>query len=110
MKEEIRRVLECLEALYKEDNDGETLLGRIEDIIQRAASDGTATTAMVSNLPCERDGEHITLAMSKEYLQYKSLIAAQDLLHTLLNQIDVFRSQLSISRAMLSACVEDDES
>jgi hypothetical protein len=109
MIDEILRTLTCLEELYKEDENGETLLGRIEYIIERAASDGTATIAMVASLPCKRDGEHVTLVMSKEYLQFRSIEAAQDILHTLVNQIEVFRNQLSIARALLSANVEDTD-
>ena len=107
MIDETLRTLVCLEELYKEDENGETLLGRIECIVERAASDGAATTAMVSNLPC-KDG---TIILSKEYLQFKSIEAAQDLLHTLIGQIGVFRNQLNIARAMLSANVdvENDE-
>jgi hypothetical protein len=102
---ETLRTLTCLEELFKEDDNGETLLGRVEDILLRAAGDGSATTAMVGYLPCENG----TIVMSKEYLQFKSLEAAQDILHTLASQIDVFRNQLNISRGMLSACVENGD-
>lgn len=109
MISEVLRTLTCLEELYKEDENGETPLGRIEDVLLRAAGDGAATTAMVASLPCECNDGHPTIAMSKEYLQFKSLEAAQDLLHTLAGQIDVFRNQLNIVRALLSANVEDSE-
>jgi hypothetical protein len=108
MNEEIKRTLACLEELFKETDNGETLLGRIEDILLRAASDGAATTAMVAHLPCSSFDGNIVIPMSKEYLRFKSLEAAQDLLHTLAGQVDVFRNQLNISRTMLSACVEDE--
>lgn len=102
---ETLRTLTCLEELFKEDDNGETLLGHVEDILLRAAGDGAATTAMIGYLPCENGA----IVMSKEYLQFKSLEAAQDILHTLASQIDVFRNQLNITRAMLSANIEDQD-
>jgi len=104
MIDETLRTLVCLEKLYKEDENGETLLGHIEGIVERAAGDGTATTAIVSNLP-RKDG---IIVLSEEYLQYKSLETAQDLLHALVSQINIFRNQLNIIQEMLSANIEDD--
>ena len=102
MHEEIKRTLECVEKLFKEDEEGETLLGRVEDLILRAASDGVAARVIAMNLPCAGG----VIILSKEYLQLKSLVAAQDVLHTLVSQVDVLRNQLNIARSMLSACVE----
>lgn len=102
MFDETLRTLTCLEELFQEDDNGETLLGRVECILERAASDGSATTAMVSNLPCENGA----ITLSKEYLQFKSLEAAQDILHSLTSQIEVFRAQLNIARTLLSANIE----
>jgi len=105
MIDETLRTLTCLEELFQEDDNGETLLGRVECILERAASDGAATTAMVGHLPCKNGA----IVMSKEYLQFKSLEAAQDILHTLASQIDVFRNQVNIVRAMLSANIEEQD-
>ena len=49
---EIKRVLECLDRLFEENESGETLLGRIEVILQEAiGKDEKVIREIVQNLP-----------------------------------------------------------
>jgi ribosomal 50S subunit-associated protein YjgA (DUF615 family) len=100
MEAEIKRVLECLDRLFEENESGETLLGRIEAILQEAiGKDEKVIREIVQNLP----------SSESELLRFHILDSSRDNFRALMGYLDIFRDQLETARTTLSTCVGDDD-
>jgi hypothetical protein len=96
---EIKRVLECLDRLFEENESGETLLGRIEVILQEAiGKDEKVIRKIVQNLP----------PSLSEQLRFKILDGCRDTFRSLIGHLDIFRDQLETARTILSTCVDEE--
>lgn len=100
MQAEIQRVLTCLDDLFKEDEEGHTLLGRVENVLQEAiGKDEKVIREIVQNLPP---------MVEAEQLRFRTLDSCRDTLRALVGYLDIFRDQLETTRTVLSTCVDEE--